>query len=167
MFSFDAGDVFTIAEQMERDVSEFYRYSASVCRDAGTTRVLSELASMENEHGHVFSSMRSQFASSVPAIHSASGNLPSFVDDALVEGLREDLANRFSGRETPDQLLRKAIDLEKSMIAFFLRIQDAVEIPAGKKKIDALLREEFGHILTLSGAMASMHKRIATTGGEA
>ena len=51
------------------------------------------------------------------------------------------------------QILRSAIQAEKDSIVLYLGMKEMVPQKAGKDKIDAIIKEEMGHIRILAGKM--------------
>ncbi len=153
-------DVFEMAEQIEHDACSFYRQAAASMPDPACRSVLLDLASMEGEHEQVFATIKAQPAAPGgpgPGLELADGAASSWpsVAQLFASGVREDLARRFTGRETRAEILQKAIEFEKDSLAFFLSARNLLTDPEGRRRIDALLNEELGHILTLTGRLAS------------
>ena len=147
-------DVLAMAEQIERDAASFYRQAASASSTPWCSQVLLGLASMEADHEHVFAGIRAQCSGA------ASGPAPGtggwrFLTGYLSSGVQEALARRFSNHDSVEQILRKAIEFEKDSIVFLLSLKEAVPAGADAKQIDAVIREEIGHILTLAGQLTS------------
>lgn len=162
----NADDVFKMARQIEKDASAFYRRAASASGSPTCRQALLELASMEAEHEQVFASMKAELSRRRPA-PAAGGTGKEVRRDSpdlttmLISGVRDDLAERFTGRETDDEILRKALLFEKDTIVFFLHMKDYVPTQADKSRIDALVAEELGHMLKLTGQLASPRSQPA------
>ena len=155
-----ADDVLEMARQIESDASAFYKRAASASADPTARRVLLELASMEVEHDQLFAGIKAQMPSDQKAfaVDGAGMKVPCQqpeVTRMLISGVREDLAARFAGRETDQEILRKALLFEKDTIVFFIHMKDYVAAEADKRRIDDLVAEEIGHVLKLTGQLAS------------
>ena len=48
------------------------------------------------------------------------------------------------------EILKSAIEAEKDAIVFYLGMRDAVPDQLGKDKMDAIIKEEMGHVRLLS-----------------
>ena len=58
--TFNAFEIFEIAEQIERNGAKFYRRAAEYIGDKKTKQTLLELADMEDDHEKTFIEMRKQ-----------------------------------------------------------------------------------------------------------
>ena len=152
-------DVLDMAQQIERDAAAFYRQAASAARASASRKVLLDLAEMEAEHEHTFAGLKAQWIST-RAEGEGLEDLPSSrngraVTRVLASGVQDDLARRFTGRETGEQIVRKALEFEKDSIVFYVGMKAALADAMDAPQIDAIIREELGHILTLTGELAS------------
>ena len=57
---------------------------------------------------------------------------------------------------TIDMILTKAIKMELESIAFYQGIKDSMSKELGKDKVEAIIREERQHVITLSEKLASL-----------
>ena len=146
-------DVYDMAIEIEADAGTFYSLAASACRDPENQRVLGELASMEKDHQLVFAAMKDRAAS--PAEAGRWAEELSLVTKLFASGIKEDLSRRFTGRESNRDLLRKALSFEKDTIVFFLHMRNMLTSQADKSRVDEIVTEELGHVILLSGALAS------------
>jgi rubrerythrin len=157
----DANDVFEMAEQIERDAAAFYMRASSASRDPRTQRVLLGLATMEAEHEQIFDTMKTHLSAegwTAAGVERAAGLAgdSSIVAGLFASGVGEDLAERFTGGQTAEQILRKAIEFEKDTIVFFVSMRDMLRRAADRKRIDGIIKEELGHILMLTSELASV-----------
>lgn len=162
---FGAEDVYEMARQIEGEASAFYKRAASASGSPTCRRLLLELASMEVEHEQLFATMKAGTSARPPAPAIGAGekagrNRPDLTR-MLMSGIAEDLAARFTGRETDEEILRKAIVFEKDTIVFFLDMKSYVFTDADSKRIDELISEELGHVLQLTGQLARPGLRAA------
>ena len=56
------------------------------------------------------------------------------------------------------EILKSAIEAEKDSIVFYLGMKDAVPEKSGRDKIEAIIKEEMGHIRILSSKLAGLKK---------
>jgi len=158
---FNADEVFEMAEQIERNGAKFYRKVAEGTEDVGTRELLLELAAMEDEHEETFASMRAELSaeertSTVFDPEGEAGMYLNAMADGYVFDMRADPSELLTGKETIAEILRTAIGLEKDSIVFYLGIDEIVPERLGKDKISVIIKEEMGHITTLSKKLASL-----------
>jgi rubrerythrin len=67
-----------------------------------------------------------------------------------------DPAGQFKGKETAEGILEIAIDMEKESIAFYAGLTECVGPEAGRDKVEAIIREEFGHIAILNEQLSAL-----------
>jgi rubrerythrin len=60
-----------------------------------------------------------------------------------------DIMDLFDGRETMEEVITTAIDLEKESILFYLGLKDIVPPRRGQERIDKIITEEKQHIVQL------------------
>lgn len=160
---FNADEVFAIAEQIEVNGGRFYRQAAEAVEDPSARKTLHDLAAMEDDHRKFFAELRATFRreGTKLATHDPDGDalsyLQAFADGQVFEA-DKDAAWKFTGDETPEDILRAAIGFEKDAIIFFVGIKDIVPDLLGKDEIDALIKEEQGHIVVLTRALTSLKK---------
>ena len=70
--------------------------------------------------------------------------------DGNVFDTKADPVDKLADCETPQDVLRVAIGLEKDSIAYYVGLQASVSRRAGKDKIESLISEEIKHIALLS-----------------
>ena len=148
-YGFSADEIFEMAEQMERNGGGFYRNAAAGVKDPEEKQLLMELAAMEDEHERTFQSLRAGLSDQLkaPTVFDPEGEsalyLRSLVDSRVFFDKPIDTASM-------KEILKAAIVAEKDSIVFYLGMKDMVPEKIGKGKIDAIIKEEMGHIRTLS-----------------
>lgn len=152
---FNADEILQIAEQIERNGSRYYRKAATGTADAQVKQVLGGLAVMEDRHERIFADLRKQLSDKEreDTVYDPQGETEAYLRalaDGCVFDVDADPAEQLSGRETPEEIFTKAIQLEKDSIVFYLGIKDMVSENLGKKRIDDIIQEEMSHISTLS-----------------
>jgi rubrerythrin len=158
---FSADEVLQIAEQIERNGSRFYRRASQGFADSRMRDLLLDLAIMEDEHQKVFASMRADLSPQErePSVPDPYGEAVWYLQgmaDGHIFDVRADPSELLTGKETMEEILRTAIGLEKDSIVFYLGLKEMVPERLGKQRIDAIIKEEMGHIGVLSKAMASL-----------
>jgi len=120
-----------------------------------------DLAAMEDEHEKVFAGMRAELLQQErePRVPDPYGEAILYVRgmaDGVVFDVRTDPSERLTGKETMEDILRTAIELEKDSIVFYLGVKEVVPERLSKQRIDDIVKEEMGHIAVLSKEMASL-----------
>ncbi|MCD6499302.1 MAG: ferritin family protein [Deltaproteobacteria bacterium] len=158
--TFNADEVLEMACQIERDGTAYYRKAAEAVADEDAKVMLSELADMEVEHERVFDDMRRDFAGRADLL--ADG------DEETVRYLRAMAAGEvFGSLETPRlqpgvslvDVLQHALGREKDTVVFYTSLRYAMPAELGRDKLDAILKEEVGHVVLLSGRLAQAQGR--------
>jgi len=167
MITFKAEEILKIAEKIERDGAAFYGKAAQL---AGRNRpALEALAEAEQEHEKTFAGMRRQLPAAATVFDDASGEAQLYLA-AVAEGKVFDLtagpADQISGREPLTDILHKAIGLEKDSIVFYLTMREMVPGQTGRDSIEAIIREELGHVVSLTKQLDELVEATARGQGE-
>jgi len=157
--NFNADEILTVAEQIERNGAVFYRRTAEMQTDADAKEMLAAMAAMEDDHERTFASMRADLTEEErePMVFDPDQELPLYLlalADRSVFDLTSDPWARVTGKETLSDILRMAIGVEKDSIVFYLGLKDMVPRRFGSDRIDAVIKEEMGHIATLAALAA-------------
>ncbi len=156
-YDFNADEVFEMAEQMERNGAGFYRDAAEKVEDPDGKKLLLDLAAMEDDHEKTFAALRADISDK----EKESTVFDPDADAALY--LRALVDTRVFYKKEMDptslvEILRAAIEAEKDAIVFYLGMKEWVPQALGKDRIDAIIKEEMGHIKLLSGKLAAAIK---------
>jgi rubrerythrin len=76
--------------------------------------------------------------------------------DGHVFDARSRPAEKLTGKEKVEDILRIAIGLEKDSIVFYLGMKDAVPERLGRSKIDPIIKEEMNHMSSLSRELETL-----------
>jgi rubrerythrin len=156
---FHPGEVFAMAQEIERNGARFYRAAAGKGDLADIQGLFLDLAAMEDDHEKTFAAMQQELAveqgREAPQDEEAALYLRAWADGHVFD-TAADPAQRLTGTETLDEVLSMAIGLEKDSIAFYVGIREAIPEGWGKDRIDAIIREEMGHIGLLAQRRASL-----------
>jgi len=156
-YEFNADEIFSMAEQLEKNGATFYRESAKAVEDADSRRFLNDLAEMEVEHEKTFKSLRTEITEKEKesTVFDPEGEaalyLRSLADSRVFFEKEMDLTT-FRG------ILKAAITAEKDSIVFYLGMKEAVPEKLGKGRIEKIIKEEMGHIKFLSSKLISLKK---------
>ena len=148
-YDFNVDEVFEMAEQLERNGAKFYRTAAESVSDPAEKQLLTELAGMEDEHEKTFAALRKTLSGSdrqntvFDPMDESGQYLRALADTQVFFKKELDMSSMKS-------VLKGAIVAEKDSIVFYLGMKDVVPDGLGKDKIEAIIKEEMGHIRQLS-----------------
>ncbi len=155
IWNYNIDEILALAEQIERNGIEYYTKASQLVKKDEQKRTFQKLAEMERNHEQVFAEMKasqlSEYASFDP-----DGEDSRYLS-AIVNGKIFDYTDS-AVKELPNlsvtDIYRKAIDLEKDTILFYLGIQELVPERLGKSQIGRIISEEMSHITLLSDDLA-------------
>jgi rubrerythrin len=161
---FNAGEVFEIAQQIERNGARFYTRAAEALGKGQTASLLLDLAEMEHAHERIFAKMSKELApqEKEQPLYDPYGESDQYLR-ALAGGHVFDLTadpNEWlgEGRGHAD-VLRKSIGVEKDSILFYLGMRDSVPEKLGKERIEGIIKQEMNHVSLLAARL-----RVVETG---
>lgn len=147
-YDFNIDEILAMAEKIEKNGAAFYRKSAESVSGSPNKELLLELAGMEEQHEKTFASLRAEL--------SADEKAPTTFDPdnetALYLKALADIRiffNKEIDTTSIKEILKEALVAEKDSIVFYLGMKDLVSEKSGKSRIDAIIREEMGHIRLL------------------
>jgi rubrerythrin len=153
----NAFDVFEIAEQIERNGTDFYIRAAELFDDPDTRQMFLRLAEWETEHGQTFARMKQQLfeQNRQPGISESEDLLPDprVMAGLAVFGIRSNPAEELRGRQEKTAIIRKAVEKEKDSIVFYHGLREFVPAGADKDRIDDIIKEEMKHIVILDQSL--------------
>lgn len=155
MYDFNADDMFEIAEQLERNGAKFYREAAQAITDDPGRALLHQLAEMEDGHEKTFARMRAELSATEKAStvfdpdNEAAMYLRALADTRVFYQKEIDTSSM-------EAILKDAITAEKDSIVFYLGMRDAVPDDMGRERLDAIIKEEMGHIRLLSKELVAL-----------
>ena len=153
--TFNAIEIFEIAERIERNGVKFYRKAAEGLSDEDIRQTLLSLAEMEAEHEETFANMRKQISHKErELITFEPENEMTLYLQAIANGhifdLKKDPGEQLTGKETVEDILKLAIDAERDSIVFYVGLKNFVPAKAGQDKVEEIIEEEMGHIVVLN-----------------
>ncbi len=159
--TFNANEIFEMAEEMERNGAKFYRKAAQNASDKQTKQMLLDMADMEEGHLATFQEMREQLSGQEkggtifdPDNQSAL-YLQAMADGRGYEG-KITPTKELTGSETPKEILETALNSEKESVVFYFGLKGMVSVKAGRDKVKAIIIEELSHITTLLNKLKSL-----------
>ena len=159
--TFNADEVFEIAEEIERNGSRFYREAAAISPDKKTKKMLLDLAAMEDEHLEIFKQVRKQLTPQQKAKiifdpdNQAALYLQAIADSRGAEG-KITPTQKLTGKETTKEILEIALNSEKDSVIYYFGLRSFVSEKAGKAKVEEIINEEIGHITTLNQLLTAL-----------
>ncbi len=152
--TFNADEIFEMAEEIERNGAKFYSQAAEKATDADIKEFFKAMAGMEEGHLAVFSEMRKELAEAEKAENvydpenEAVLYLQAMADARGFEG-KASKTVKFTGGESMSEVIEAALNAEKESVVFYYGLKSLVSDGAGKDKVENIILEELGHIRTL------------------
>ena len=151
----NAYEVLEMAQRIERNGAAFYRKAAEQTASQDLRQILLKLATDEVDHEKVFAEMAEQLAYEERKVTlfepvTEIADYLATLADSKVFNLSSDFGSQLTGKETPADILKIALDKEKDSIVFYLGLRDYVPPQAGRETVDAILRQELGHVNVLT-----------------
>ena len=159
--TFNADEIFEMAEQIERNGAKFYREAAANASDADVKAMLLDLAAMEDGHELTFSQMRKELSAAEKESNifdpdnEVAQYLQTMADFHGTEG-KVSPTEKLTGNESLREILEIALQAEKNSIAFYVGIKDMVSAKSGKDKVQAIIIEEMAHVSTIGGKLQTL-----------
>ena len=159
--TFNADEIYNIAEQIERNGQKFYHDSAGRVGDSVAKQVLQDLAKMEVGHLKFFQALHADLSEQAReeitwdpdgqagAYLKAAADSHIFKTNADPTSLLEDNAD---ARE----ILELALQFEKDSVIYFLGVADVVPAHLGKANVLELAQQERNHIVLIQRTLSKL-----------
>jgi rubrerythrin len=150
-----------IAQRMEQNGARFYRRAAELKALEKEKEVLLKLAEMEDCHEKYFRMMQDELPEEERSKKALDpfGEMLTYLEAMADMSGGEGSLKAFeslTGDESLPTVLTTAIGLEKESILYYIGLKDMVPSESAKRKIDEIIREEGGHIVTLKKELDSL-----------
>ena len=151
--TFNADEIFEMAEEIERNGASFYRQAAKNTTDQATKKLLLNMANMEDEHLEIFQQMRKELTdadkknTTYDPENQAILYLQTMADARGYEG-KISPQKELTGHETTRQIIEIALNSEKESVVFYYGLKELTSTDT-EKKLDKVIIEELGHITAL------------------
>ena len=148
-FSYNADNIFEMAEEIERNGVAYYRSAAAKTSDDEVKELFISLSKMEVEHEKTFADMRAKLAgeskksSTFDPYDEEAAYLKSLADMKVFYEKDIDMAS-------PIEALKGALQAEKDSILFYLGMKSFVPENLGREWVDKIIDEEKQHIVLLT-----------------
>ena len=156
---FNAEEILEIAVQIEKNGAAFYRRAAEIIEDPAAKKMLEELAAMEDGHEIIFENMRGDPDLLSQLLGDPDGPVTAYLR-ALAGG------HIFNKNENPaavlkkgvsmEEILKKAIQLEMTSIAFYHGIREKMPRELGRRKVGDIIHEEMKHVAMLTEKLSDL-----------
>lgn len=152
--TFNADEIFEMAEQIERNGAKFYRDAAKRAPKDKIKQMLLDLADMEDGHLETFQQMRKGLSGWEKAElvfdpdNQSVKYLQAMAEARGYEG-KITPSKELTGSETIKEILEIALNSEKESVFFYFGLKDLVPERAGREKVENIILEELSHITTL------------------
>lgn len=148
-------DLYSIAREFEANGVVFYRNAAKSVKDVNCARMLLELAETEKGHELLITQLQEALTEDEkrPAAFSPSDTRANlFLGIAANNVFDFTVAAEFFHTPglTVQDILKKAIALEKDSVIFYLGFRDIVRDSTSQERLDALINQEMSHIHMLN-----------------
>jgi rubrerythrin len=158
--AYSIDEVFTIAEQIERNGARFYARAADLVQDPEVSAALHRLAEWEAGHETTFAGMRARAATA----QSAGTWDPEGEAEAYLHAIAGDYvfraknhpADTITGKESAQEIYRLALQLEKDAIVFYQGLVGVMSDPDDRALLRALIAEEMSHVVFLVGQLGAL-----------
>ena len=159
--SFNAIEVFEIAERIERNSVNFYRKAAEALSDENLSSILLSLAEFEKEHEESYVNMRKQISAKEwdMITFDPENDMALFLQkiaDSHIFDPQKDPVEQLKDKGSIRDILDYAIECEKNSIIFYLGLKQYVPTIAGKDKVDDIINEEMNHITELNLRLSAL-----------
>jgi rubrerythrin len=150
---FNADEVFEMAEQIERNGGRFYRAAAE--KFPTVRELLLKLAKMEDDHEKTFADMRAGLSGKETGetVFDPDGQSQMYLRamaDGHIFNPKANPVEKIAGKDTPEDILKMAIAVERDSVAFYVGLKRSVSQAAGQDKVEGIIAEEIGHVAILS-----------------
>ena len=157
---FNPDEILEMAEQIEKKGARFYLQAAEATHDSDMRTLLEQLAAMEEVHEKIFAKMRATLTKEEITFNAdpqISAYLNAWADGHAFD-VKSDPVKRIKDQENIESILNIAIGLEKETIMFYLGLKHGVNKKNYQDRIDDVIKEEMGHVTSLSNKLISLKK---------
>jgi rubrerythrin len=160
--SFNADEIFEMAEEIERQGARFYREASKMAPTEEMKKFFLELTEMEAKHLKIFADMRKQLSeeektsTTYDPDNEAVLYLKTMAAAKGWEG-RISPTQKLTGKESMKEVIEIALNAEKESVVFYYGLKSMVSEGAGRDKVEQIIMEELSHIRTLLEYLKDMN----------
>ncbi len=151
---FNADEILQMAEQIERNGVKLYSLAAE--RFKQFHDLFTRLAHEEESHLAIFAGMREKLSATdkEATIYDPDGQNNLYLQtlaDGEVFKVNIDPQDILPSSATPAEVIDMAIGKEKDSIVFYVGMRELIPEKLGRKAVNSIITEEYGHITFLRG----------------
>ncbi len=155
IFCFNAGEVFQVAVEIEKNGLDFYEKAHQAVSDPEIEQLFLALARDEVEHRRQFEALLSGLPAEFkrPTVSDPDNEIDLYIRDLADQHIfstGEELKGRLAGIRTIEDALKLALQFEKDSVIFFLGMQEATCEGKARDVVAQIVREELQHVRKLS-----------------
>ncbi|MBN1392250.1 MAG: ferritin family protein [Sedimentisphaerales bacterium] len=153
--TFNADEIFEMAENIEGEAAKFYSEAVKAASDNKTKQLFIDLAKMEEKHLATFQEMRKGLGAGekeetvFDPDNEAAMYLQTMAKGHGWEG-KKSLTESLTGKEKMEDIFKIALEAERNSVVFYSGLKELVPPRAGRDKVEAIIKEELGHIAVLN-----------------
>lgn len=146
---FSLAEIIELAIQIEKNGETAYRKGQEIASDPAVKKLLGWLAEQEKEHVDWFTELRHSLdkAEVNDDLHAAAMQILKTVLGGQTFSLSEE---EIGERQTPDEIMKTALEFEKDTIVFYEMINEFVQEKSTKQGLAIIIEEEQGHVKALT-----------------
>ncbi len=159
--SYNAYEVFEIADNLEIAGGAFYRKAAEKVQDEGDVKkLLNDLADMEEAHQSYFQTLREKYkVEEIDGLIDLESQAGAYLKVIGETHAMHSLSNVLDeGELTARRVLEVAINFEKDSVVFFSSLQAALIDDSEKEHVGQIVREESEHVGMLTIKLQELDK---------
>ena len=158
--SFNADEIFAVAERIEENGAAFYRAAAGQVKGPAV-EMLRDLAAWEDQHRKFFASLRTELATAHSTGTASDPDEEAVLyvramADSAVFRPQEDPLRTVGADPTVADILCAALQRERDAIAYFIGVRELVPPKLGQERIDGIIKEEMRHVTMISERLAEL-----------
>jgi rubrerythrin len=160
---FNADDLLAIAVGIEQNGVSFYTSASRLVADPIAAKLLADLATWETTHAALFADMRAGLTdrerepTAYDPLDEAALYLQAVADGAVFD-LSVDPTVDMGDHPSLEAILRIALAREQASIAFYTTMRDYLPVRLGRERLDAVVKEERGHVAQLAGRLSALRR---------
>jgi rubrerythrin len=155
LFCFNAGEVFQVAVEIEKNGISFYNKAQKVLDDPELKQLFSTLAKEEEEHKRRFEEFQATLPEEqkTPVVSDPENELDVYLKsmaDQHIFGAAEDLNDWLAEVKSATDAVKLALQFEKDSVIFYLSMLDATCEGKARDLVNLLIKEGQDHVRRLS-----------------
>lgn len=159
--TFNADEIYNIAEQIERNGQKFYSDSALRVKESIAKQVLQDLAGMEVAHLKMFKALHAALSEQARAEitwdpEGQAGAYLKAAADSHVFRTNADPSSLLKNNTDAREILELALRFEKDSVIYFLGVAEVVPEHLGKSDVLGLAKQEQNHIALIQNVLSKL-----------